>query len=133
LKKTLSFRCTGPEQAVTETGVSVKDLVETGGAALMTGYTALPTTEVEVETAAQQARESRAAELQRQPLVATTEAEPESLRPTQAGAGRTGEGFGGDGGGGGGGGGGTNRSSIGFEMDDKTAEALGFSTTITPS
>ena len=116
---------------MTETGVSVKDLVETGGAALMTGYTALPATEVEVETAAQQARESRAAELQRQPLVATTEAEPESLRPTQAGAGRTGEGFGG--GCGGGSGGGTNRSSIGFEMDDKTAEALGFGPTSRPS
>ncbi len=115
----------GPEQAVTKTGVSVQDVVSTGGA-LPTGYTALPTTEVEVETAvAQRARVYRAAELQRQPLVATSEPATEPLRSTQAAPCRTEEGVGG-GDGGGGGRGGANRSSIGFEMDDKTAEALGF-------
>ena len=112
---------------MTETGVSVQDVVSTRGAP-QTGYTALSTTEAEVETAvAQQARESRAAELQRQPLV-PSDSVPKPVRSTQAVPCRAEEGV--DGGDGSGGGHGrTNRSSIGFEMDDKTAEALGFGAT----
>ena len=119
----------------------MKDIAASAAAPAPTGYTALPS----METAgAERAREMRAAQLQRQP-------EPETdrqSRSTQAAAGkvffdcvythvcvcvcvcvcvffsyclsvsaeRAAELLGG----------GANKSSIGFEMDDRTAEALGF-------
>ena len=128
----------GPEQAVTEEGVSVSDIAAAGGAvptssssggaaastdtaAAAAGYTSLAGSEAEAEVEAGKAREDRTAQLQQQ------EPDQQQLQPTQRpaaeAAAAAAEGKGTEEGGGGGGGG---KSSIGFEMDDKTAEALGF-------
>lgn len=106
---------------MTEKGVSVSEIAETGGAAIAAGYTPLAGSETGVEiAAAEQVRESRAARLARQPhseSAAEPEVEPTSRTCADADKEADGPGCAP---------GGANKSSIGFEMDDKMAEALGF-------
>ena len=105
---------------MTEEGVSLSDVAATGSTGTPTGYTALPSSEIATEAAtAENARQARTAQLQQ--LQSTTpEPQPGISTSAQAAAGITG------GPASGGNTGTTNKSSIGFQMDDNMAEALGF-------
>lgn len=103
----------GPDQPVTEEGVSISDIVANSDRGPATGYTALPSSETEAEIAAGQARGTRVAQLHQLPQAAPLAPDLEPSASSQAATCKTEQQRG-------------DKSSIGFVMDDKTAEALGF-------